>query len=304
MKVLRNTFYSFVLPCAGTLLVAGVLGAAPQWLSLWSGPEAATPPEMPIGMMQGGGGSFLGIGVAEIDNERAQALNLKEERGVEITRVDDDSPAAKAGLQKGDVVLEYSGQRVEGTEQLVRLVRETPVGRSVKIVVSRSGNLQTLAATTAARKTPTVREFRFEMPGMPGMPMPIPMPDVPRPYMGWRSAAVGIEAEALDSQLAEYFGVKEGVLVRSVVKGSAAEKAGLKAGDVITKVDGEKVASPRDISSAVRSKRSQKTLPLTLMRERREMTVNVTLEDDTTPRRPTTPATPRGRSVRTEEMRM
>jgi predicted metalloprotease with PDZ domain len=77
--------------------------------------------------------------VAEIDSERAKALNLKEVHGVEVKSVDHDSPAAKAGLKESDVVLEYNGQRIEGTEQFVRLVRETPVDRQVKLLVWRNG---------------------------------------------------------------------------------------------------------------------------------------------------------------------
>ena len=100
--------------------------------------------------------SFLGVGVAEINADRAKALKLKEERGVEITRVEDDSPAAKAGLKVGDVVLEYNGQRLEGTEQFVRMVRETPEGRQARLVVSRDGSTQTLNATIAARKGMTL----------------------------------------------------------------------------------------------------------------------------------------------------
>ena len=83
-----------------------------------------------------GSGSFLGIGVQEIDSERAKALNLREERGVEVTRVEDDSPAAKGGIQTGDVVLEYNGDRVEGVEEFMRMVRETPPGRDVKLSIS------------------------------------------------------------------------------------------------------------------------------------------------------------------------
>lgn len=84
------------------------------------------------------GRSFLGVGVKEIDEERAKALKLRDEYGVEVTNVEEDSPASKAGLKTGDVVLEYNGQRVEGTEQFVRFVRETPTGRTVKLLVSRA----------------------------------------------------------------------------------------------------------------------------------------------------------------------
>ncbi len=259
------------------------------------------------------GGSFLGIGVADIDSERAKALNLREERGVEVKSVEADSPAAKAGLKNDDVVLDFNGERVEGTEQFMRLVRETPPGRVVKLMISRGGNTQTITATLGKRKGAFAfagpREFEFEMPEMPEMPpmppmgpMPPVLPDIPRAYMSLRSSRLGVETESLGSQLAEYFGVKEGVLVRSVTKGSPAEKAGLKAGDVIVKVDGESVTSPREISNTLRTVRGKKTLQIGAYRDRKPITVTVTLDDSSTQGRrafpdvpvPPTPAAPIG----------
>ncbi len=226
-----------------------------------------------------GSGSFLGIGVSEIDAARAKALNLKEERGVEITRVEEDSPASRAGLKTGDVVLEYGGQAVEGTEQFVRLVRETPVGREVKISISRNGSLQTVVAKTATRKTGPQKAWLFRSGDGSSFEMPeMHLPDIPTGLMGWRSAALGIEGESVSSQLAQYFGVKEGVLVRSVLRGSNAEKAGLKAGDVITKVDSTTVLNARDISGAIRSSGSKKSVAIVLTRDHREMTINVNLD--------------------------
>src|SRR4051812_40045774 len=102
-------------------------------------PASPAPPAPPVAprapraasrfTIQNAGSSFLGVGVSEIDSERAKALNLKDEHGVKEKKVDDDSPAGKAGVKVGDVILEYNGQRVEGNEQFVRFVRETPVGR-------------------------------------------------------------------------------------------------------------------------------------------------------------------------------
>lgn len=225
-----------------------------------------------------GGGSYLGVSLREIDADRAKELKLKEEAGVEITRVEDDSPASKAGLKAGDVVLAYNGQRVEGMEQFSRFVRETPAGREVKLLVSRDGNTQTLAAKLGARKGPiAVAAPRIDIPVVAPMPS---MPDLPRGLMMWRSSMLGIEGEALRGQMAEFFGVKEGVLVRSVLKDTPADKAGLKAGDVILKIDDTKVTSPNEIGSAIRGMRDKKTFPVTVVREKREMTVNATIEND------------------------
>ena len=222
------------------------------------------------------GGSYLGVNLAEIDSTRAKELKLKETTGVEITRVEEGSPAEKAGLKPNDVVLEYNGQHVEGMEQFGRLVRETPGGREVKLVISRGGDTQTVMATVGARR---VRAFAGSIKDfVPDMPE-IRMPDMPQMFSVWRSPVLGVEAEPLGSQLAAFFGVKDGVLVRSVLKDSAAEKAGLKAGDVITKVDGAAVTTPNELSSAVHSASSKKTFAIEVMRDHKAMSFNIAVDD-------------------------
>jgi serine protease Do len=212
-------------------------------------------------------GSYLGIGIQEITAERAKALKLREEAGVEVTRVAPESPADKAGLKEGDVVLQYNGMKVEGLEQLSRLVRETPVGREVKLDIFRNGAPLTLTAKVA------------EHPSLPGMSdgFSFHMPDVPRTIQGLRSPMLGVEAESIGGQLAQYFGVNDGVLVRTVMKGSPAEKAGLKAGDVILRVDDGKVTTPAEISAHLRAARG-KPVAVAVMREHKEMNMTVDAE--------------------------
>ncbi|MFB3828861.1 MAG: PDZ domain-containing protein [Bryobacteraceae bacterium] len=229
-------------------------------------------------------GSYIGLGVAEIDAERAKALKLPDERGVEVKNVTENGPAAKAGMQVGDVVLTYNTQRVEGLEQFMRLVRETPVGRQANLTVWRNGATQSVSVTIGSRPGPfgpegEFKTFRFEIPEIPPIP---PIPDIPRANMSWRNAAMGIETESLNAQLAQFFGVKEGVLVRSVNKDSAAERAGIKAGDVIVKVENTTVTSAREISSLLRRAREDRrtAIPVVLVRERKEMSITVNLPDD------------------------
>ncbi|MGH7489226.1 MAG: PDZ domain-containing protein, partial [bacterium] len=193
---------------------------------------------------------------------------------------EEDSPASRAGLEVGDVILEYNGQKVIGAEEFSRLVRETPVGREVQIRISRAGADRALTAKVGSRPN-SVGVYEGIAIAAPHVEMPdFPMPDIPRTLMSWRSATLGIEAEALGGQLAQYFGVKEGVLVRSVMNGSAAGKAGIKAGDVILKVDDRSVAAPGEVSSALRSSHAKKSVAIVLMREHKELTVTATIDDD------------------------
>jgi serine protease Do len=237
------------------------------------------------------GAPYLGIGVKDIDADSAKKLNLKEVRGVEITQVEENSPAAKAGIKEGDVVLEYNGQPVEGGEQLSRLVRETPIGRQVKVGVWRNGAMQTLSASVEQHKGAMFVANGGGAFAMPEIHIPeqlqgmrMPNMDMPGFGMVMTSPMLGIIGEPLGSeeQFADFFGVKEGVLVKSVNKNSAAEKAGIKAGDVIVKVDDDKVGNSRDISSALRSARSKKTVTVIVVRAKKEMPVTVTIENNGT----------------------
>jgi serine protease Do len=235
-----------------------------------------------------GSGSYLGVGVADINAERVKALKLKEERGVEVTRVEDNSPASKAGLKVGDVVLDYNGQRVEGTAQFQRMVRETPADRQVRLLISRDGATQTVTAAVGQRKAIGLQadvqaqveqlQRAYEARKQDLSQLRLQIPDTPRALMSWNSGALGVEAEAVSDQLAGYFGVKEGVLVRSVAKSSAAEKAGIKAGDVITKVGDTKVTTPSEVTKAIRDLGDKKTFPVTVVRDRKETSLSVTLE--------------------------
>ncbi len=224
------------------------------------------------------GGGYLGVGVRDVNGDRAKALKLPEEAGVEVTDLPDpNSPASLAGLKVGDVVMQYNGQRVEGNEQFSRLVRETPPGREVKLQVYRNGAPQTITAKIGAR--PDGITFQGQL--IPGVPYTATiartMTDVPLPRMSWRIGSLGAEVEALQSQLAEAFGVKEGVLVRAVTKGSAADRAGIKAGDVITRVGDARVATPADLSTHIQAARGQSAM-LAVTREHRELSVMVTLD--------------------------
>lgn len=251
-------------------------------------PGAPTPPPPPARSAQamviqrGAGGGYLGIGGMEVTADKVKALGLKEEGGVLVSSVAEDGPAARAGVKDGDVVLEFNGTPVQGTVQFQRMVGETPPGRQVKLTVWRNGATQTVTATIGERKNMVTtimpedgRNWSFDMPGMPSMPA------MPRFEAISPNPALGIYGEPLgeNEQLAEFFGVTDGVLVRSVRKGSAADKAGIKAGDVITKVEDSRVSASPDITRALRNARGKKTsVVVTVVRNKKEMPITVTLE--------------------------
>src|SRR5438045_3867691 len=107
--------------------------------------------QRPEGWFYSAGRSYLGIDIRDITSDRVSALKLKDERGVEVTMVDQDAPAGKAGLKEHDVILTMNGTNVESGAQLRRMIRETPAGRLVTLGVSREGQPVTIKVELAAR---------------------------------------------------------------------------------------------------------------------------------------------------------
>jgi serine protease Do len=210
--------------------------------------------------------------------QRVGPLKLKEERGVEVTMVDQDAPAGKAGVKEHDVILEFNGTPVESEEQLRRLIREIPPGRTVTLGISRDGNPMKISVQLADRgKSGPETAPKVVIPRMPEMPR-VEIPGYAIQVQTY-SSSLGIQTENLSRQLGEFFGVKdgEGVLVRSVEKGSPAEKAGIKAGDVIVRADNEKLSDRADLSHVLRNHRDGGKLSLGVVRDKREQTIVVEL---------------------------
>jgi serine protease Do len=231
-------------------------------------------------------GSWLGVETREVTAENVKELKLPGERGVVIGKVLDDSPAAKAGLKDNDVVTEINGQRVEGAAQFRRMIREIPAGRSLQLTVWRDGRAQTIGTTLGkmqdgrrlriSKAAPQVFNFR-----VPEMPEIAPMPGVPS--IEWEGGdllmnrpRLGIDAEDIGGQLGSYFGAPdgEGILVREVNSGSAAEKAGVKAGDVITSLNGEKIHGLAELRSKLAGN-DGKSVKLGVLRNKSALTLDV-----------------------------
>jgi serine protease Do len=239
--------------------------------------------------VDGDGSGWLGVETQEVTGEKAKELKLSAERGVVLGKIIADSPAAKAGLKENDVVTEINGQRVEGAAQFRRMLHEIPAGRTIQLTVWRDGRSQTLNATLGKSEerhrsmkmvAPTPGTFAFRMPDMNVIP------DIPS--MEWNggmlfggSPRLGIDAEDLSGQLGTFFGAPdgEGILVREVNSGSAAEKAGVKAGDVITSLDGDRIRSVGELREKLSAKRDEKdkTVKLGVLRNKSALALTVEL---------------------------
>jgi len=186
------------------------------------------------------------------------SIEDQTDRGAIIRRIEPNSPAAKAGLREGDVIVEFNKQEVVGVQQLTRLVRETPVGRTVDVKVRRDNRDEIVRVTT--ERTSGLRLFQGQ--GQFSINTPDlkvfterALRDFPTFEISTVVAQSGVRVQELTDQLRDFFGVlsNSGVLVTSVDSGSAAEKAGLKAGDVITSVDGKTIRNPTEFRREMRA---------------------------------------------------
>lgn len=237
------------------------------------------------------GGSWLGVEMQEVTADFAKEHKLPAERGVVLGKVIEDSPAAKAGLKANDVVTEINGQPVEGTAQFRRMIREIPAGRSVQFAIVRDGRPQTVSVTLGKAEQ---RRRMLTGPAAPGT-FTFRIPDVPElpevmelPRNGWSRGLLlegrprlGIDAEDLSGAFGNFFGAPdgEGVLVREVNSGSPAEKAGLRSGDVIVSLNGERIRTVGELREKLSTKRDEKaaSAKLGVLRNKSEISLTVEL---------------------------
>jgi serine protease Do len=241
-------------------------------------------PTVVIRSMDGESG-WLGVEIDEVTAEKAKDLKISPVRGVLVTDVEPESPAAKAGLKENDVITKYEGQTIKGAVQFRRLVRETPPGRAVTLTISRSGSTRDIPVELGDRGAYFEKKMEGKMRDF-GSAYAFTAPKFDFPAvsefgsMDWRTPLLGINAEDLSGQLGAYFGAPDnaGILVRDVRPSTSAEKAGLKAGDVIVKVDSKPVRTLAELREQLRDKSDQKTVNLGVLRKGAEMSLTVTIE--------------------------
>ncbi len=283
MKDFLRPYTKNLYRVTGVVLLAGGLATATSGQSLqvggmWQGESLL--------LLHNQAQSYLGVWVVDVDQERAQALHLKEGHGAEITVLDHDAPAGKVGLKLHDVIVQMNGEAIEGAEHVTRILRETAPGHKVEMVVSRDGVMQTLNVQLTDRKK-VEEEARqqlgsvgvsdgqgqgfFSHGGDTGMPSGFSL------WSHGNSLNVGVIVEPLTAQTADMLGVATGVLIKSVAHKSAADLAGLKAHDVILQVDNEGITTTSEWERMLRSS-DGKPVQVTILRDK--MRQIVTLQVD------------------------
>lgn len=237
--------------------------------------------------------SYLGVQTEDISRENLSKYGLSAVRGVGVDKVVKDSPAAKGGLQKGDVILKFEGEEVASVRKLSRLIAETAPEHTTNLIVLRDGGEREISVTLGKKEMPqlaggfglgNLQDFSGALPNLSRTIQPFPLPPVGDDsnvliYRNGANRQIGIGVMPLTKQLGDYFGAAEGrgLLVNEVRENSPAAKAGLKAGDVIVEVEGKEVKGTTDLVRAVNEKK-EGNVSLTFLRAKNRQTVSVTPE--------------------------
>ncbi len=286
----------------GVGLLAAVIGIAPL------PPARAAAWDLTDGFAGQRGGpartsqSYLGVDLKDVSEDRVSVLKLKDSRGAEITRVDHDGPAGKMGLRERDVVIQMNGIAIEGEDHIRRMLSATPPGQRITLLISRDGQQLTVSAQMADRSEVERQAWEQHLgappPQAPANALPsdeasvagsvaqsggAPATRYSRSFIGsllMTPTYTGVLLERLGPQLATFFGVPNGtgLLVRNVENNSPAAMAGMRAGDVVLRLDSKNVGSMNDWAKAIKEAKGR---PVSVVVQRDRAQVTMVLTPDT-----------------------
>ncbi|HWT67291.1 MAG TPA: PDZ domain-containing protein [Terracidiphilus sp.] len=254
------------------------------------------PLNLPPALLHSSSQGYMGVLVGDVDSDASARLKLRDAHGAVVTLIDHDAPAAQAGVRVNDVIVEINGQKIENAEQFSRVLRELPAGRDIVVVLSRDGAAQTVKFQLVDRKKMEHEVWtRLDSNGdgtasAPSMSIvsgngsggaDIPSGGFHMPFFG-STLNVGAMVEPLTAQMADYLGIKSGLMIKQVVHKSEADAAGLKAFDVVLKVGTEAISTSADWDRTLRAYQN-KTVQVVVLRDRKQQTL--TLQVDSRRRR-------------------
>lgn len=220
---------------------------------------------------------YIGVYMQELTEDVRQGLDMEVSKGVLVSGVQDDSPAAEAGVEEGDVVISFGGKDVDSPAELRDAVSAYQPGSQAKMEVVRDGKTKALTLTIGERNDNENESWYFNTPDV----QIHGMGDMHRAFSMIGGPRLGIDAHELekDDDLSSYFGAKEGVLVLGVEDESVASAAGVKAGDVITKIGDATVTDVRDLREAVRDFDEGDDFTITVVRKGKTQSLKATMDE-------------------------
>lgn len=226
--------------------------------------------------------AFMGIVPAELTSDIAADYGVKGSGdGILVQGVSEDSPAAEAGLRVNDVIVKVNDAKITGPEEFRTQLKKFKPQDVVDVTYMRGGKSRTAKITLGERK-----EADFNWKAMSKLKALAPhaadeegMPFEWHALSTAKGAFAGIVTQTLNEGLSGYFKVKSGALISEVVKDSPAEKAGLKAGDVIIRIGDKAIESSSDVSQAIRAREPGDAVDFVVVRDGKELTVKITLGD-------------------------
>ncbi len=253
---MKPNLKTVMLILAGAFLVAGAFSLT------WAGKESSRDP-------------WIGVYTQEIDKDLQEAFDLSRNEGALVVDVVDDSPADEAGLRRKDIIVKFNGKDVDDPDDLIGLVEDTKIGDKAEVVFIRKGKEQKAEIEVARRPRHDYDVITYG----PGKKY-----SKSRSYYfsGRSDAYIGVAIQDLNDQLGDYFGIKngEGILVTEVFEDSPAEKAGIKAGDVIIRADNEEVARTSDLRDIIADHEEGDTIEIEFIRRGDKQSLKVEIEED------------------------
>jgi predicted metalloprotease with PDZ domain len=226
---------------------------------------------------------WLGVEIQDLTEELREALDIEGDvEGVLVGVVSEDSPAEKAGIKAGDVIMGVDGNDVEDAAELVAIIGKTTPGERVSILLVRDGKEKKVAAIVGKRKVKKVGDIVVKMrepKRLHGEIESCVIPSLQHLRLAMSRVHLGVSVLDLGPELGSYFHAKSGALVTDVVEGSAAEKAGIKPGDVIKSVDGKRVEERAELIELLGKKEEGDEVEVGILRRGKELKVTATLEE-------------------------
>jgi predicted metalloprotease with PDZ domain len=212
---------------------------------------------------------WLGVSIRDVSSRIADENKLEGKSGAYVTSVLEESPADSAGIEEGDIIVTFAKKKIDNADDLVKAVAESKVGQKVEIVLVRNSAKKTFGVVLSKYIRPRARHFSVG-------------PFGNRMWMFANRSAQGMELLELNNQLGEYFGVPDGtgILVEKVTKKGPAEKAGIKAGDVLVKIGNRTIDDLEDVSKAFSRYDEGEKVEVQVLRKGISKTFSLVVEGD------------------------